>query len=71
MALVVLIENHEDFDTYTENDMRRWWGHACKKHSQNGEVFFEFGSNVRYKTREGVRRLKSFGINAKVVRRPI
>jgi len=69
MALVVLIES-EDFDEYTEQEMRRWWRHRCKKHQVNGEVFFEVAYPVRFNTREGVKRLASFGVKARIVRRP-
>lgn len=75
MALVVLIENPEDFDQGTwnhiEQDMRRWWRHRCVKHVLGGEVFFQVGDPVKFNLYGGVERLQSFGVRARVVRRNV
>lgn len=65
MPYVVLIENAEDFDIATEQEMRRWWRHHCRKVVRAGEVFFTVGLPVRYNVVEGVKRLASFGIRAR------
>jgi len=70
MAIVVLIEDPE-LDPFTEQDMRRWWRDKCKKHILNGEIYFEVVSPVRYNAREGAKRLASFGVKARVARRPV
>jgi hypothetical protein len=70
MPLVVLLSS-PDLDGFTEGDMRRWWRNHCKKHTVNGETFFEVSPPIRYNTREGVRRLASFGVASRVARRAI
>jgi hypothetical protein len=70
-GLVVLIENIGELDSFTEEDMRRWWRNRCKKHSVGGEVYFEMMTPIRYNAREGVKRLESFGVKAHVARRPV
>ncbi len=67
MALVVLIETPDKLDDYAEQDMRRWWGHHCRKHTGHGEVFFIVPG--KFRLYEGVKRLASFGIKARVARR--
>ena len=71
MSLVVLIENPNELDEFTEQDMRRWWRNGCKKHVVNGEVFFEVVEPVRLNAREGAKRLASFGVKARVARRRV
>ena len=63
MARVVLIENPADLDELTETDMRRWWRNACKKHTRNGEVYFEVTSS--FNIYGGIKRLASFGVKAR------
>lgn len=67
MALVVVIDG--DLEDHVEQDMRRWWGHACKKHVHCGEVFFEVSG--KFKLYDGVERLASFGVSAHVGRRAL
>lgn len=69
MALVVLIES--EMHEHAEADMRRWWRHHCRKHMRQGETYFEVASPVRWNAYEGVKRLASFGVKARVARRPI
>lgn len=71
MALVVLIENPEQLDEYTEVEMRRWWRHRCRKITWGGEVFFSVGAPKKMNLYEGVKRLRSFGVDARVARRPV
>jgi len=69
--LVILIEKPEELDEFTEADMRRWWRHQCKKHFQDGEVLFEVCVPKRFNLSEGVKRLRSFGVSARIVRRRV
>ena len=69
--LVVLIETPEELDEFTEQDMCRWWRGRCVKRVRDGEMFFEVASPVRFNAREGVKRLASFGVTARVVRRSV
>ncbi|KKL87373.1 hypothetical protein LCGC14_1935350 [marine sediment metagenome] len=71
MARVVLIEDPELLDSPIELDMRRWWGDRVRKHVVDGEVYFEVGAPVEFRTREGVKRLASFGVPARVANRKI
>lgn len=71
MALVVLIKQPENLDEFTESDMRRWWRGRCVKHVRDGEMFFEVASPVRFNVSEGVKRLASFGVSARVARRSV
>ena len=73
MPLVVLIENPEDEAqaealNWGEADMRRWWDHRCVKVERDGEVWFEVAG--RFKLYEGVKRWASFGVKARIARRP-
>ncbi len=65
--LVVLLES--EIDDFTEQDMRRWWRHHCKKVTTNGETFFIVAN--RFNAKEGVKRLASFGVNARMALRPV
>lgn len=67
MSLVVLVES--PLTEYAEAEMRRWWRHRCKKHERAGEVFFEVSYPFRLNGYEGVRRLRSFGVTARIARR--
>jgi hypothetical protein len=68
MALVVLIETPGKLDGYIEQDMRRWWRNHCRKHTTlNGEIFFIVPG--KFNLYEGVKRLASFGVKARVARR--
>lgn len=68
MSLVILIENPDKLDDYIERDMRRWWRHNCKKHVADSETWFEIRDFRTWAT-ESIKRLASFGIKARVVRR--
>jgi hypothetical protein len=65
MALVVLIE--DGLTDHAERDMRRWWGGNCKKRVANGETYFEVCG--KFRLYEGVKRLASFGVRARIARR--
>lgn len=69
MALVVLIDEPDKLDDHTEQDMRRWWRQHAKKHVREGEVFFEVMGKLNLYG--GCKRLWSFGVPARVVRRAI
>ncbi len=71
MALVILIEQPEEFDEFTGEDMRRWWRYRCKKIVRSNETYFDVASPKRFNLYEGVRRLASFGVQARVARRPV
>ena len=66
MALVVLIENPEKLDDYVEQDMRRWWQHRCRKIVSGGKTYFIVPG--KFYLYEGVKRLASFGVKARVAR---
>lgn len=65
--LVVLIESA--LEPIVEADMRRWWRDRCKKHVVHGETYFEVATPIRFNCYEGVKRLASFGVRARVARR--
>jgi hypothetical protein len=69
MSLVVLIETPERFSDYVGQDMRRWWRHHCKKTMHNGQIWFDVAAPKAFNLREGVKRLASFGVQARVARR--
>jgi hypothetical protein len=64
MALVVVIDG--EIHPHAEQDMRRWWGGACKKHVRDGVTFFEVAG--KFRMYDGVKRLASFGVKAHVGR---
>lgn len=64
---VILIQ--DSLDEFTEQDMRRWWRGRCVKHVVKGETFFDVGEPKKLNLWEGVRRLASFGVRARVARR--
>lgn len=69
MALVVLIEDPQKLTDVAEADMRRWWGQtALKKAGFDGEVYFVVAG--KFKLYEGAKRFRSFGVPARVARRP-
>lgn len=68
MSLVVLIEKPDMLTDFVETDMRRWWGHSALKKCVNGEVYFCVSG--KFKLYEGAKRLGSFGVKARVARRP-
>jgi len=67
MALVILVETPDKLEDYIEQDMRRWWGGHCLKRERNSETLFIVPG--KFKLYEGVKRLASFGVKARVVRR--
>lgn len=54
---------------FIHQDMLRWWRGRAKTHRHNGELLIEVGAPKRVNLYEGVKRLASFGIKARVVRR--
>lgn len=66
--VVVLIES--PMEDFVEADMRRWWRDRCKKHVRNGETYFEVAPPISLNAYEAVDRLASFGVKARVARRP-
>lgn len=77
MALVVLIEDQEMFKSseFIEQDMRRWWQNKCKKivigTDASHEIYFDVATPKHFNLYEGVKRLASFGVKARVARRRV
>lgn len=71
MALVVLIDKPDQLTAYIEADIRRWWRHRVVKRVRDGETFFVVAEPVRFNAYEGVKRLGSFGVAARVARREV
>jgi hypothetical protein len=67
--MVVLIES--EIEPFIEADMRRWWRHHCIKVTRGSETFFKVDTPKRYNSREGVKRLASFGVKARVALRAV
>ncbi len=70
--LLVLIENPESYDDLVRPDMERWCARRCKHHHQDGELLIEIApGRRRVMLPEWVKRLASFNVRARVVRRTI
>lgn len=70
--LCLLIENPEAYDDMVRPDMHRWWRTGVKHHYVNGETLVELADGTRRVwLPESVKRLASFGVRARVVRRPL
>ena len=71
MKKVILINEADavDYEDLARAEMTHWWGDRCKHHRIGQELLVEVGG--QFALREGVKRLKSFGIGAKVVRRDL
>ena len=69
MPYFLLIENKDEYDRFTRQDMTRWWRGCCKHHATDNELLVE--TTGRLNLWGGVERLRSFGIRSRVVRRPV
>lgn len=67
--LVVLIQS--EMEPFIGADMRRWWSNRCVKVTRGGETFFKVDTPKRFRCREGVKRLASFGVKARVALRAV
>ena len=70
--LVLLIENPAEYDDLVRPDMQRWWRRGVKHHYVNGETLVGLAAgDKRIWLPESVKRLASFGVRARVVRRTL
>lgn len=73
MVLGVLIpkgpKGTDNFDDFTEQDMRRWWMQRCiiDRHDPRG-IFIKVGAPVKFRVYHGIKRLASFGVEARAAR---
>lgn len=70
--LVILIENPDSYDDLVRPDMQRWCCNRAKHHHQDGELLIEIPEGRRrVMLPEWVKRLASFNVRARIVRRTI
>lgn len=73
MPLYVKIMHPEDYDEFVRPDMVRFWRGKAVHRRVDGELLIDVGAagDKRFALREGVKRLASFDVHARVVRRTL